>query len=213
MNSIHIRALRIAVKSIFRIALPVAVGITGGVCSAADSIGVACALPYTQHHPDPFFPCVGQHTVTYVTTNTDGAAKVTAELLALDANGNLIKSMPVSNGENISLASRISQTAWRFNTNTRPPQVYAPVPLLHVTVEDRGLKAEAFCSDVPYSQVVTPTGQVVSESSGNNTDVLVAVPSTTRRRSSFSSMASTSSVRSATSLRAHRTRPAAVTRI
>uniref|UniRef100_Q01V46 Uncharacterized protein n=1 Tax=Solibacter usitatus (strain Ellin6076) TaxID=234267 RepID=Q01V46_SOLUE len=155
-----------------------ALAMATGVCSAADSIGVSCALPYTLHHPDPFFPCVGQHTVQYSTSNTDANAKVTAELLALDGNGNLINSFTVHNGENVELASRLSQTAWRFVPSGGLPQVYAPVPLLHVTVEDRGLKAEAYCSDIPYVQVIQPRGGVVSESDGNNTNVLVAIPLT-----------------------------------
>jgi len=135
-------------------------------------------LPYTHHHPDPFFACVGEHTVEFSTSNTDANAIVTAELLALDANGNLINSMTVKNGENVELASRLSPTLWRFVATGSLPELYAPVPLLHVTVQDRGLTAEAFCSDIPYVQVIQPTGGVVSESSGNNTNVLVAVPLT-----------------------------------
>ncbi len=174
----YIRFRQYAVRSIVLMATALAIAMTPGVCSAADSIGVACALPYTQHHPDPFFPCVGQHTVQFSTTNTDTNAKVTAEILALDVNGNLINSLKVTNGENVSLASRVSSSAWRFTPTGSLPEIYAPVPLLHVTVEDRGLKAEAFCSDIPYVQVIQPTGGVVSESAGNNTNVVVAAPLT-----------------------------------
>src|SRR5260370_13275617 len=94
----YIRFRQSAMNSIVLMATALAM-VTTGVCSAADSIGVACALPYTQHHPDPFFPCVGQHTVQYSTTNTDANAKVTAEILALDVNGNLLNSLTVQNSE------------------------------------------------------------------------------------------------------------------
>ena len=149
-----------------------------GICAAADSIGVACALPYTHSHPDPFFPCVGQHTVTIKASNTDSSAKVTAELLGLDVNGNLINSITVQNGQSVELGSRLSPADWKITPTGSLPVVYAPVPLLHVTVEDRGLRADAYCSDIPYVQIVQPTGGVVTESSGNNTNVLAAVPLT-----------------------------------
>jgi hypothetical protein len=142
-----------------------------GISSAADTIGVTCALPYVTGGAAQ--ACVGQHTA-----NTDSNAKVTAELLGLDANGALINSFTVNNGNKVQLGSRISPADWKFVKNGILSEIFAPVPLLRVTVEDRGMRAVAYCSNIPYIQVVQPTGGVVTESSGNNTFVLAAAPLT-----------------------------------
>ncbi len=173
-----IRSSQSVVRSMVLVAMAAAILMTTGICSAASPIGVSCALPYTHNHPDPFFACVGQHTVTFSTSNTDSNAVVTAELLGLDANGNPIKSFIVHNGDQVELGSRVSPTDWKFIQNNTLSELYAPVPLLHVTVTDQGQKAEAFCSDIPYTEIIQPNGGVVSASSGNNTNVLAAVPLT-----------------------------------
>src|SRR4051794_18169150 len=154
----------------------VAMALTAGICSAAGPIGVSCALPIAVGNSDQ--ACVGQHTVVVNTRNTTGSAKVTTELLGLDGTGKLISSLKVKNGDRVQLGSRTSPLDWKFNQNPNLSQVFAPVPLLRVTVEDQGQKAEAFCSNIPYIEVIRPNGGVVSESSGNNTNVLAAVPLT-----------------------------------
>jgi hypothetical protein len=121
---------------------------------------------------------VGQNTVQISTTNADSNAKVTAEILGLDVNGSLINSLVVKNGDTVQLGSKLSPGAWKFNQNKNLYEVFAPMPLLHVTVEDQGQEAEAFCSIVPYVQMIQPTGGVVTEASGNNTNILAAIPLT-----------------------------------
>src|SRR5690606_19053406 len=67
---------------------------------------------------------------------------------------------------------------FKMSTKNKGHEVFAPIPLLHVTVEDQGQKVEAFCSNIPYLAVQEPKGTVVTESSGNDTNVLVAIPRT-----------------------------------
>ena len=187
----NIRSWQPAVKSIILIATAVLIAMTTGICptfacsGAAGGagpvgdpppIGVACALPYA--HGDFDLSCDGLHTIAFKTSNTDANAKVTAELMGLDVRGNLIKSFIVQNGDLAQLGSRLSPRDWRFAASKHLFEVFAPVPLLHVTVEDQGQKAEAFCSDIPYIQVEQPTGGVVTDSSGNNTNVFAAIPLT-----------------------------------
>src|SRR5215469_4569567 len=84
-------------NSVVLIAAAVAIVMTASICWAGPPIGVSCALPINNGNSTP--ACVAQHTVTYATTNTDNNAKVMAELLGLDANGNLINSFIVQNGD------------------------------------------------------------------------------------------------------------------
>jgi hypothetical protein len=137
---------------------------------------VACALPFDKGQPGS--DCNGKHTIVFSTTGTTSGAKVVSELLALDVNGNLIGALPVKNGDPVQMSSRLSPSDYRLVTKSSGHEISAPVPLLHVSVEDQGQKAEAFCSNIPYLQVKEPKGAVVTESTGNDTDVLVAIPRT-----------------------------------
>jgi hypothetical protein len=172
----YIRSRQSVVNSIVLIATAITLVMTTGICSAASPVRVSCALPYLQSGANG--GCTGQNTVQISTTNTDSNAKVTAELLGLNVNGNLIHSFTVKNGDHVQLGSKLSPSDWKFLQVGIPYEVYAPVPLLHVTVEDLGQKADAFCSIIPYVQMVEPTGGVVTEASGNNTNVLAAIPMT-----------------------------------
>lgn len=172
----HIRSWSDGLSSIVLTVSVLAIAMTVGICSAAEPIFVQCALPYAHGHSDP--SCVGQNIVEISTSNTDANAVVTAELLGLDVNGNLISSFNVKNGQQVQLGSRLSQADWKFIQNKNLIEVFAPVPLLHVKVQDQGQTADAFCSNIPYMQVIQPAGNVVTESGGNNTNVLAAAPLT-----------------------------------
>jgi hypothetical protein len=144
-------------------------------CGAA-ALGVVCALPYT--HGAPGKDCTGKHQLVYSTLNASPEAVVTAELLALDVEGNLLATLPVQNGEAAHLKSRLGQlrAVTKASGNGLRHDLFAPVPLLRVTVEDRGHQAQAFCSNIPYLQVFEPTGDVVSVSEGDVTRVVAAIP-------------------------------------
>jgi len=139
-------------------------------------VGAVCALPYRNGQPGS--DCTGNHTIQVGAVGTGPNAKITAELMGLDVAGNLIQSFLVQNGDVAHLASRLSPADWKFAKGPHDFSVFAPVPLLHVTVEDQGQKAEAFCSNIPYAHVYQPNGGVVTESSGNQTHVLAGVPLT-----------------------------------
>ncbi len=152
-------------------------------CASAD-LAVSCALPYL--HGEPGRDCTGMHEISF-DTNAGPNALVTAELLALDVDGNILEDMiplPVENGDEAHLASRLDPDDWKCRswtytggTRTRH-EVFAPVPMLRVTVQDGLNKSQAYCSNIPYVQVVEPSGTVVSASEGDVTNVLAAIPLT-----------------------------------
>lgn len=146
-------------------------------CSSAN-LAVSCSLPYT--HGKPGNDCTGKHQILFSYSGAAEDAEVTAELLALDVNGEVLASLPVKNGDYAHLASRLNPIDFRAVTNDNKHRtehtVFAPVPLLRVTVKDAFNKASAYCSNIPYLEVVEPSGTVVSESEGNVTPVLAAIP-------------------------------------
>jgi len=144
--------------------------------TAEAQIAVACALPYS--HGQTGSDCNGRHTIVFSTTGTTPGAKVVAELLALDANGDLIQALPVKSGDAVHMASRVSPDDFKLATKNKMHEIFAPIPLLKVTVSDQGQTAEAYCSNIPYLDVLQPNGAVVTESAGNDTHILVAIPRT-----------------------------------
>jgi hypothetical protein len=143
---------------------------------SSPAIAVMCALPYTNGKPGG--DCTGKHYIRYQTYGTTPAAVVTAELMGLDSSGNLIQSFLVQNGDTAHLASRLSPADWRFDSKKDEYSISAPVPLVKVTVQDQGQTAVAYCSNIPWVDVVKPSGGVVTEANGNETQVLAAVPLT-----------------------------------
>jgi hypothetical protein len=142
--------------------------------TAEAQVAVTCALPYATGKPGG--DCTGKHTIVISTSGTTASAQVTAELLALGADGNLIKALPVANGDDVHMASRTND--FKLTTKNRSHEIFAPIPLLKVTVSDQGQTAVAYCSNVPYLDVLQPDGAVVTESAGNDTQILVAIPRT-----------------------------------
>ncbi|MEW6221188.1 MAG: putative metal-binding motif-containing protein [Thermodesulfobacteriota bacterium] len=148
-------------------------------CGAADWV-VSCALPYYRGRVFPgFHSCVGLHRVLFFTNvnleeNPD--AVLTAELLAMDEDGTVLAATPVANGDLARLASRIDREDWYVQSVGTNHKVFAPRPTLHVTLDDGKKKAEAFCSNIPWLQVIEPKGKVVVESEGDTTRLFTAIP-------------------------------------
>lgn len=135
-----------------------------------------CALPYEKGENGA--DCGGKHTIQFATSpNPD---RVTAELVAYDVNGIVIKTLPVQNGDSVHMASKLSNGAFKMTTKNKGHEVFAPIPVLRITVEDEGQKATAFCSNIPWLSVVEPKGLVVTEQDnldgGNATNVVAAAP-------------------------------------
>jgi hypothetical protein len=148
-------------------------------CGSANFV-VRCALPYTTTRwQDGWASCVGMHRILF-STNADlennPNAVLTAELLALDEEGNVLASLPVKNRDTARLASRVRPEDWSVSSDGTRHRVFAPVPMLRVTLDDGKTKHQAFCSNIPYLQVLEPKEKVVAESEGDNTRLLVAIP-------------------------------------
>ncbi len=138
-------------------------------CSGA-GIGASCALK-----PGICRDCTGWYTVDYGAT--DPEAVVTAELLAIDLEGNVVARLPVERGDTANLgALSYPNDCIVAKTIGNRHQVFAPVPMLRVTVENGAGKAQAYCTNTPYLEVIEPSGQVISESEGDVTPILAAIP-------------------------------------
>lgn len=143
----------------------------------AGSLQVMCALPFTTGRPGG--DCTGKHNLQWQIFGDGQYDKVTAELMGLDASGTLLQSYIIAPGSTAQLASRMSQADWKFAAGkNKDYTVFAPIPLLKVTVEDGGQKAVAFCSNIPWVDVIEPSGGVVTEDNGGSMNVLAAIPRT-----------------------------------
>jgi hypothetical protein len=143
-------------------------------------LAVQCALPYATGRPGG--DCTGRHTIQYA-SNRSGAT-FTAELMGLDANGSVLHSFLVENGDTAQLASRISPSDWKFTQNKNQYAVFAPIPVLKVTARHEGETAVAYCSNIPWVDLVQPNGGVVTDDGTDDgegttqTKVFAAVPRT-----------------------------------
>jgi hypothetical protein len=160
------------------------------------SAGLAITCSLTQIRGAFGNDCSELHKINIRITGETGVdtAIVTAELLGLDFEGNVLASLPVRNGDEARLASRVNPRSFRASTREftprsrrpggreRPPRadrrhrMFAPVPLLRVNVRDGLSEATAYCSHVPYLQVVTPDEQVQTAGNGGKTHVMAAMP-------------------------------------
>ena len=148
-------------------------------CSSA-ALSASCSLPYIVGANGN--DCTGKHRILFSTSGAGPDAVVTAELLALDVDGSVLRILPVENGDAAHLASRSGVSDFkavsRRNAKGTTHQVFAPIPLLRITVQDGKNKAQAFCSNIPYLDVLEPAGTVVTEGAGDTTRVLAALPLT-----------------------------------
>jgi hypothetical protein len=146
-------------------------------CNAA-ALSVQCALPFATGRPGD--DCTGKHRIVFQVSGASPTATVTAELLGLTPQGAVLASLPVSNGDEAHLASRLSPGDFRavskVGARKTTHEMFAPVPLLKVTVDDAGVIAEAYCSNIAYLDVVQPTGEVISASEDDVTLVKTAIP-------------------------------------
>ena len=133
------------------------------VSCGTSGLTAKCALPYVNGRPGN--DCTGKHIIR-VFHNGGADAVVTTELLALDTEGALIQSISAKNGQEVHMASRLSAENFKMHTittkNFTKHEVFAPVPMLRVTVQDSTGKAQAFCSNIPFLMVVEPNNTVLS---------------------------------------------------
>ena len=107
---------------------------------------------------------------------------MTAEIMGLNADGSPIplspSTLPVQNGDELHLNSRLDPEDWKVDAEGRFIDVFAPVPLVRVTVDTGQNRVEAFCSHIPWLNVDQPSGedQVVTASEGDLVRVVVPIP-------------------------------------
>lgn len=148
-----------------------------------------CALPDDHgddHDEDPGCK-VHKRRVEAVAEGAGPGGVVTAEYLALDVNGEILAGLPVQPGDLVEVESRRpddhgdhnDRPAYKFKTEVTPHgtrhKIVAPIPVLRVTAQDGLNKSVAYCSNIPYLQVVQPRGEVLSDS-GDVTQLLAAIP-------------------------------------
>jgi hypothetical protein len=165
-------------------------GFTDGAdpgCGSAD-IAVGCALEPLQNTANGS-SCEGHYRIHFEASGAQDDAEIFAELIALDTEGQQLAVLPVAEGEVAHLNSRLDPKDWKFvsKPNKRGGgqlsgpgnihEVYAPIPLLRVRVRDSLNEATAYCTTVPWLDVVHPDGTVVDGTDGGGTtDVLAALP-------------------------------------
>jgi hypothetical protein len=135
------------------------------VCRSG-AMDIDCALAYEQNGPNGS-ACEGWHRIRYE-VHAGQNPKVSAELLALDLQRNVLGSLPVENGDIAHLRSNVQPGSWKWfsQPNNRSNgtlsggasahDMAAPVTVLHVMADDGVAHREAFCSPVPYVQVMSP---------------------------------------------------------
>lgn len=156
-------------------------------CGSAN-IGATCSLELLQQVANGA-SCEGFYRIHFETFGAGDDAQVFSELVALDTNGDQLALLPVENMETAHLVSRLDPEDWKFrsrrNRRRRGPlagpgnwhEVFAPVPLLRVRVKDSLNEAVAYCSPIPWLDVVRPDGAVADGTNGNAVvDVLAALP-------------------------------------
>ncbi len=141
-------------------------------CGSA-GLAATCALPIVRGEPGA--SCAGLHRIQMGALNATPTTEVTGELLALDETGATLGSIPVQNGDLAHLLSGLEN--FKLSSHRGRHQVKAPIPMLRVTVRDGVRQVRAYCSNLPFLDIVEPAGglgTVVVQ--GKATSVTVALP-------------------------------------
>ncbi len=166
-------------------------GIAEPECQAG-GLNVECSLVYdgppdrrasetVKGRGQPGADCGGWHIPFWRTTGAVGTVTCEAVLKAVAPDESVLAVLPVRQGERSHLVSRIDPEDYKWSTKTTGRgltrhEVFAPVPMLEVTCRDDASTAKAFCSNIPWLQVLKPNGGVVSGSAGDEVLVQVAMP-------------------------------------
>jgi hypothetical protein len=144
----------------------------------SSQLAVGCSLRYTNGSNGA--DCGGWHILNWDFENGGPNTVVKGELLAIGLDGAVIDAKTVNLGDQAHLASKIGPQNYKFTTTSSAKgtkhQLFAPVPMLRVTATDGPNTAVAYCSNVPYLDVLRPSGDVVSASESSITPVFVALP-------------------------------------
>lgn len=149
-------------------------------CNSAALMARCALLPVTglgRDKPPHVDTCTSWHQIDFDVMGVGGDAQVSAELYAINADGVTLHSVPVEWGDYVEFAALpFADSCIVTQTGNHSHRVYAPVAMLRVTVNDGNSTAQAFCTNIPYLDVIEPSGQVVSASEGDVMPVLAAIP-------------------------------------
>ena len=144
----------------------------------AGDLWVQCSLAFSNGKPGG--DCEGKHIINWNVIGAEPGTTVTAELFALRTDGSPLARFVVNKNQNVQMNSRVSPSDWKSTKNKDTYDIFAPTALLKVTaLEPDGDTATAYCTAIPYLDVVQPSGGVVSQTEGEAAiDFLAAVPRT-----------------------------------
>ncbi|MEK6676828.1 MAG: hypothetical protein AABZ47_14385, partial [Planctomycetota bacterium] len=149
-------------------------------CNSAALMARCALLPVTglgrdkSPHVDR---CTSWHQVDFEILGAGPGATITTELQAINPDGVTLGAATIQDGDFIELAAlNLSESCIIRQTGNNRHRVYAPVAMVKITVADGNNTAYAFCTNIPYLDVVEPSGQVVSASEGDITPVVAAIP-------------------------------------
>ena len=141
-------------------------------CNAA-LLAVSCSLPLL---PGRDATCKAIHTIQFDVHGASANAVVNAELLGLNAEGEVLTSAAVANGDRALLHST-DHGVGIHSGNDHFHRVRAPLQVLRVHVQDGAVGADAFCSPIPFVKTFgSGSCGLVSASAGSSQPVTVAVP-------------------------------------
>jgi hypothetical protein len=144
----------------------------------SSQLAVECSLRYVNGLPGG--DCEGWHTINFQVLNGGPDTDVKAELLGIGLDGLVIDARTASAGDQAHFVSRVNPADWKFSTKKSAKgtkhEVFAPVPMLRITATDGPNTAVAYCSNIPYLDVIRPSGDVVSASESSITPVFAAIP-------------------------------------
>lgn len=141
-------------------------------CGSSD-LAATCALPIV--HGEPGSSCAGWHRIQFGALHATPTAVATGEMLAVDETGAILGSIPVQNGDLAHLLSGFKKFQLRSHGGRHT--VKAPIPMLRVTVQDGVRQVRAYCSNLPFLDIVEPAGGLGSVvTQGQATSVTVAIP-------------------------------------
>ena len=86
--------------------------------AVSQALEATCALPYVRGLKGN--DCNGVHSLEYEVRGGSPSTTVNAQLLALDENGTLLHSLPVTNHDSAQLKSRLEPKSYRWRTSNSP---------------------------------------------------------------------------------------------
>jgi hypothetical protein len=181
-----------------------AIDLEDSACGSV-GLTVGCSLDDEQPEPDCDDEDCDETYKVHIVTNAGENATVHAELVGLDSEGNIVEPssiddenwdwddelpegpavLSIKDGEEAHLASHTNPKHWNwfsepdFDDEVPDKQkhlMFAPVPMVRVSVDDGAIKRTAYCSSVPYLEVVQPSNTVITDSGDGSIPVEVAIP-------------------------------------